>query len=153
MANGAIGPFRGDPEDGKLIAQGKHSMDTVRRYYARVWNGRDIDAIDDLVADDFVIHRDNQVRKGKPALKAQVIETIANFFELRVDLEEMVAVGETVAVRLNVWHRKTETSEEWVRFKGVDITTVKDGRIVETSVKYGASELISAEEALTLLPA
>jgi ketosteroid isomerase-like protein len=153
MANGAIGPFRGDPEKGNFIAQGKQSMDTVRRYYARVWNGRDVNAIDELVADDFVIHRDHQVRHGKPALKAQVIETLANFFELRVDLEEMVAVRETVAVRLNVWHKKTETGEEWVRFKGVDITTVKEGRIVETSVKYGASELVSADEALKLLPA
>jgi ketosteroid isomerase-like protein len=151
MANGAIGPFRGDPEDSSVTALEDKSKDTVRRYYARVWNGRQVDAIDDLVADDFVIHRDNQVRRGRAGLKAQVTETIANFLELRVDLEEMVALRETVAVRLNVWH-KTALTGEWVRLKGVDVSTVKDGRIVETSVKYGASEIIPTDEAIKLLP-
>jgi len=152
MANGAIGPFRGDPDDSNVIAQESESKDTVRRYYARVWNGRDVSAIDDLVADDFVIHRDNQVRRGKVGLKAQVTETIANFLELRVDLEEMVALRETVAVRLNVWH-KTNVTGEWVRLKGVDVSIVKDGRIAETSVRYGASEIVPADEAIKLLPA
>jgi len=151
MANGAIGPFRGDPDDSNVIAQEDQSKDTMRRYYSRVWNGRDLNAIDDLVADDFVIHRDNQMRKGKAGLKAQVTETMANFLNLRVDLEEMVAMRETVAVRLNVWH-KTNLTGEWVRLKGVDVSTVKDGRIVETSVKYGASEIVPTDEALKLLP-
>ena len=150
MANGAIGPFRGDPEDGNVIAQENRSKDTMRRYYARVWNGRDVNAIDDLVADKFVSHRDNQVRRGKQALKAQVTETIANFLELRVHLEEMVALRDTVAVRLNVWHQTVRG--EWVRFKGVDISTVTDGLIVETSVRYGASEIVPADEAIKLLP-
>ena len=152
MANGAIGPFRGKAEDSNVISQENQSKDTVRRYYARVWNGRDVSAIDDLVTDDFVIHRDNQVRRGKVGLKAQVTETIANFLELRVDLEEMVALRETVAVRLNVWH-KTNVTGEWVRLKGVDVSIVKDGRIAETSVRYGASEIVPADEAIKLLPA
>ncbi|HWN55381.1 MAG TPA: nuclear transport factor 2 family protein [Methylomirabilota bacterium] len=152
MANGAIGPFRGKAEDSNVISQENQSKDTVRRYYARVWNGRDVSAIDDLVTDDFVIHRDNQVRHGKVGLKAQVTETIANFLELRVDLEEMVALRETVAVRLNVWH-KTNVTGEWVRLKGVDVSIVKDGRIAETSVRYGASEIVPADEAIKLLPA
>ena len=151
MANGAIGPFRGDPEDSSVIARENQSKDTMRRYYARVWNGRDVNAIDDLVADNFVIHRDGQVRRGKDALKAQVTETIANFLELRVDLEEMVALRDTVAVRLNVWHQNV--TGEWVRLKGVDISTVTDGLIVETSVRYGASENVPTDEAIKYLPA
>jgi len=151
MANGAIGPFRGDPESNDVIDQETKSKDTVRRYYARVWNGRDLNAIDDLVADDFVIHRDNQIRRGKVGLKAQVTETIANFVELRVDLEEMVALRETVAIRLNVWH-KTNITADWVRLKGVDVSIVKDGRIVETSVTYGAPEIVPTDEAIKLLP-
>ena len=150
MANGAIGPFRGDPDDATFIAQEERSKDTVRRYYARVWNGADLDAVDDLVADEFVIHRDQQVRKGKTALKAQVRETLANFLDLRVDLEEMVALRGTVAVRLNVWNKLV--SGDWVRRKGLDISTVTDGLITETSVKYSAPEVIPADEAVRLLP-
>ena len=152
MANGAIGPFRGNPDDSNVIELEAQSMDTVRRYYARVWNGRDISAIDDLVTDDFVIHRDHQVRHGKAGLKAQVTETIANFVDLRVDLEDMVALRETVAIRLNVWHR-TNVTKEWIRLKGLDVSVVKDGRIVETSVTYGASEIVPTDEAIKLLPA
>ena len=152
MANGGIGPFRGDPEENSVISQEDQTKDTMRRYYARVWNGRDLAAIDDLVVDDFVFHRDNQVRRGKAGLKAQVTETIANFIDVRVDLEEMVALRETVAVRLNVWHKMAITGQ-WVRRKGVDISIVKDGRIVETSVRYGASEIVPADEAIRLQPA
>jgi ketosteroid isomerase-like protein len=151
MANGAIGPFRGNPDDSSVIALETQSKDTVQRYYARVWNGRDLSAIDDLVTDDFVIHRDNQVRHGKAGLKAQVTETIANFLDLHVDLEEIVALRETVAVRLSVWHR-TNVTNQWVRLKGVDLSIVKDGRIVETSVRYGASEIVPTDEAIRLLP-
>lgn len=151
MANGAIGPFRGDPADETAIAQENQSKDTLRRYYARVWNGRDVDAIDDLVADDFVIHRDNQVRKTREGLKSQVTETLANFLELRVHLEEMVALRETVAIRLNVWYR-TAVPGDWVRMKGVDVSTVKDGRITETAVRYGAPEVVPPDEAFKLLP-
>jgi len=150
MANGAIGPFRGDPDDAALIEVEERSKDTIRRYYARVWNGGDVNAIDDLVTDDFVIHRDQQVRKGKDALKAQVRETIANFLELRVDLESMVALRGTVAVRLNVWNKLV--TGEWIRRRGLDISSVTDGLICETSVKYGEPEIISGTEALRFLP-
>ena len=154
MANGAIGPFRGDPADEAAIAQENQSKDTLRRYYARVWNGRDVDAIDDLVADDFVIHRDNQVRKTKEGLKQQVTETLGNFFELRVHLEEMVALRDVVAIRLNVWYRTSAsgTPGDWVRMKGVDVSTVRDGRITETAVRYSAPEIIPPDEAFKLLP-
>jgi ketosteroid isomerase-like protein len=151
MANGAIGPFRGDPDDSEALALEERNKDTVRRYYARVWNGRDLHAIDDLVAENFVIHRDQRVRKGRNALKMQVTETIANFLDLSVQLEEMVALRNEVAVRLNVWHKNV--AGQWVRVKGVDLSRVVNGQIVETSVKYQPPELISAEDAARLLPA
>jgi len=58
---------------------------------------------------------------------------------------------ETVAIRLNVWH-KTNITADWVRLKGVDVSIVKDGRIVETSVTYGAPEIVPTDEAIKLLP-
>jgi len=73
-----------------------------------------------------------------------------NFLELRVHLEGIVAMRETVAIRLNVWHKTTRG--EWVRFKGVDVSTVRDGQIIETSVSYGEREIIPADEATRLMP-
>jgi hypothetical protein len=150
MANGAIGVFRGDPDDSNTLAQEDASKDTIRRYYARVWNGRDVEAIEDLVTDGFSIHRDGKVLSGKAALKAQVTAAIANFLDLRVHLEEMVALRDVVAVRLNVWHK--QVTGDWVRIKGVDISTVHDGRVAESAVRYGPAEAIPADEAIKLLP-
>ena len=124
-------------------------METMRRYYQRVWNKQEVDAIDDLVADNFKIHRDGQVLVGKEALKNHVRETLINFLDLRVHLEGIVAMGETVAIRLNVWHQTARG--EWVRFKGVDLSTIRNGRVTETSVSY-EREIVPTDEAKRLMP-
>jgi nuclear transport factor 2 (NTF2) superfamily protein len=122
----------------------------MQRYYQRVWNDNDLDAIDTLVAQDFKIHRDGNVLKGRQALKDHVTETMINFLKLRVHLEGIVAMRETVAIRLNVWHQTVRG--EWVRFKGVDVSTVnRDGQITETAVSYTPSEVIPTDEAVRLM--
>jgi ketosteroid isomerase-like protein len=151
MANGAIGPFRGVPDASGVSAESR-STETMKQYYHRVWNKHEFDAIDDLVAENFKIHRDGLVLSGRKALKATVRETQANFLDLKVDLEGIVALGDTVAIRLNVWHRDSTNDQKWLRFKGVDISTVKNGHIVETSVSYGPSESFHAAEAHKLMP-
>jgi len=150
MANGAIAPIRGLPEDNRVSKMQLENMETIRRYYDQVWNHQKIDAIDNLMAPNFIIHRDEQVLSGRDALKNHVRETMINFLELRVHLEGIVAMRETVAIRLNVWHKTTRG--EWVRFKGVDVSTVRDGQIIETSVSYGEREIIPADEATRLMP-
>ena len=150
MANGAIAPIRGVPEEAGVSKMERENMETMRRYYERVWNKQDVDAIDNLVASDFVIHRDEQVLRGRDALKNHVRETMINFLDLRVHLEGIVAMRETVAIRLNVWH-KTARGES-VRFKGVDVSTIRNGQITETAVSYGDREIIQADEATRLMP-
>jgi hypothetical protein len=148
MANGAIATFRGAPED-KDVTEERESMETMKRYYQRVWIDNNLDAIDELVTDNFRIHRDGRVLQGKQALKDHVTETKINFLKLRVHLEGIVAMGKTVAIRLDVWHQTVRG--EWVRFKGVDISTVKGGQITETSVSYGLSEIVPTDEAVRLI--
>jgi hypothetical protein len=149
MANGAIAPFRGEPEDASVIAAERQGMETMKRYYQRVWNDNNLDAINTLVNSDFTIHRDGRVLHGRQALKDHVMETKINFLKLRVQLEGIVAMRETVAIRLDVWHQTVRG--EWVRFKGVDISTVRGGQITETSVSYGPSEIVPTDEAVRLI--
>jgi SnoaL-like protein len=158
MANGAIGPFRGDPDDSDSLRIEQDAMNTVRQYYERVWNQGDLLAIDDLVAEEFVVHRNGEVRRGRAALKAQVTEAIANFLELRVHLEEIVALRDsaaassapastrtTVAVSLHIWHKTI--AGDWIRRETLDISIVDADLIVESAVKYGAPEPVTADEA------
>jgi len=149
MANGAIAPFRGVPESESITRNEREGVETMRRYYQRVWNDDNTDAIDDLVTPDFKIHRDGFVLQGRQALKDHVKETKINFDKLRVHLEGIVAMREIVAIRLNVWHQNVRG--EWLRFKGVDVSTVRNGQITETSVSYGQSEPIADAEASKLL--
>jgi ketosteroid isomerase-like protein len=121
----------------------------MQRYYQRVWNDHDVDAIDGLVAKDFMIHRDKLVLQGRDALKAHVKETMINFIDLRVHLEGIVAMRETVAIRLNVWHQTARG--EQVRYRGVDVSTVRDGLITETSVSYTPAEIVPADDAKKLM--
>jgi hypothetical protein len=155
MANGAIGPFRGDPDDPDSLRHEENAMNTVRQYYERVWNQGDLDAIDDLVATEFIIHRNKEVRRGRAGLKAQVTEAIANFLDLRIHLEEIVALRANpawsasdrsiVAVNLHIWHKTI--AGEWIRRKTLDISIVGGGVIVESSVKYGNPEIVPDTEA------
>jgi hypothetical protein len=150
MANGAIAPFRGVPEESRVTTLESQGVQTMQRYYQRVWNESNLDAIDDLVAPNFMIHRDGNVLQGRQALKDHVTETMINFLKLRVHLEGIVAMRETVAIRLNVWHQTIRG--DWVRFKGVDVSTVRDGQITETSVSYTPSEVVPTDEAMRLMP-
>lgn len=154
MGNGSIGPFRGDPDDPEVLKQEARNEDTIRRYYKRVYNGQDVDAIDDLVTETFKIHRNREVRKTRASLKAMVKETLANFFDLRVELEDIVAMRGDVAVRLNVWHkpRVGPHADKWMRIRGVQLAKVRDGRITETSVSYLAQEEVPADEVERHLP-
>ena len=155
MANGAIGPFRGDPDLPGNLRDEENAMNTVRRYYERVWNQGDLDAMDSLVAENFTIHRNGEIRHGRAGLKAQVTEAIANFLDLRIQLEEMVALRANrdgsksdrsiVAVNLHIWHKTI--AGEWIRRKTLDISIVEGGKIVESSVKYGDPEIVPATEA------
>jgi SnoaL-like domain len=149
MANGAIAPFRGVAEDASITKGERQSMETMQTYYQRVWNDNNLDAIDDLVAQDFKIRRDGKVLQGRQALKDHVTETMINFLKLRVHLEGIVAMRDTVAIRLNVWHQTVRG--EWVRFKGVDVSTVTGGQIIETAVSYGPFEIVPTDEATRLM--
>jgi ketosteroid isomerase-like protein len=156
MANGAVGPFRGDPDDPETLKEEARNKETIRRYYKRVWNQQDdtnaINAIDELVTENFVIHRAGKVSRGRAKLKAQVTETRANFFDLRVVVEDAAAMQGTVAIRLSVFHkpRAGKHKGHWMRIRGVDISRVRDDRIAETSVSYRPQERVPKAELYTV---
>lgn len=72
-------------------------------FFERVWNGRDLDAVDELIAPEYTIHSD----PGDPwdgqtldpaGFKERLEASIAPFPDLTFEVGEMLADGDRVAV-------------------------------------------------------
>ena len=64
------------------------SVETVLKFWHEVWNARDLDAVDDFVADDVVLASGRQERAGKEYLKNWIKEFFDKVNELEVDAGE-----------------------------------------------------------------
>ena len=110
----------------------------ARRFYDEVINGRNLDALDELVADDFVEH---EALPGMPTDR----EAPRQFFgmlhaavpDLQVELADLIAEGDKVVARAVA--RGTHEGElmgmpgTGRRFEmaWIDIVTVRDGKATE----------------------
>ena len=76
----------------------------VRRLFDEVWNGRRLDAIDELYAPDYVVdYRPYApVRRGRDAVRAMVEGAWQTFPDYHEELLAMVAEGDHVSVHLRI---------------------------------------------------
>lgn len=73
----------------------------VREGIERVWNEGDLSYVDENVADGYVGHDPSEPEdlRGPEGFKSYVRQFRTAFPDLEVDVDEMVAEGDTVAVR------------------------------------------------------
>jgi steroid delta-isomerase-like uncharacterized protein len=114
------------------------NKDILRRFYAEFWNAGNADAIDALVADDFV---DHQAVPGMPTGKAGFADLIrlwhTGFPDMSETVEDLIAEGDRVVGRFTF--RGTHTGEfmgipptgRKVSMTGIDIVRIRDGQIAE----------------------
>src|SRR5215204_6823451 len=74
----------------------------VRRWYEEVWNQRDMDVVDDILADDYVRYRAgipfaNEVGTADDLQWVEMI--LAEFPDATFTIEDILADGDKVAVR------------------------------------------------------
>lgn len=99
--------------------------------FNEAFNRQDIDAIAALLTDDTVYEDsepvpDGQRIEGKTAVVAFWREWFARNPDAKFDSEEMIISGDRAVVR---WvFRKMRNGQPW-RLRGVDVFTVRDGRI------------------------
>jgi steroid delta-isomerase-like uncharacterized protein len=98
-------------------------------------NTRNTAVLDELIAHDF-IYRTHQIR-GLDVIKQVVEEEVAGFPDLHVTIEDIIAEGD------KVWIRLTETATHTSKFRGlkptgrkitytaVTIWRIVDGKVVE----------------------
>jgi steroid delta-isomerase-like uncharacterized protein len=121
----------------------------IRRLYEEENKGN-VDIVDELMSPDFVIHGDalNPHQKGLEPLKASVIATREAFPDLVVTVEDMVAYGDKVVVRLR-WtgtHSKgfmgLPATGKRMSWTAIATNRFENGRIVERWFNSDAFSLL-----------
>jgi predicted ester cyclase len=79
------------------MAEGNKAV--VLRYVGEVWNGHDLDAIDDLVSPHYINHaaRTEEYQRGGARRAVQWVLSV--FPDHRFHVEDVASDGETVALR------------------------------------------------------
>ncbi|RBI61719.1 ester cyclase [halophilic archaeon] len=111
----------------------------ARRMQEDVWNAGNLDAIDELLAEDFVQHSPWEASelRGREEFRRQVREFRAAFPDLEGTVDEVIADGDRVANRFTM--RATHEGEfmgveptgKTVELRGTIFAHVEDGKIAE----------------------
>jgi predicted SnoaL-like aldol condensation-catalyzing enzyme len=116
------------PEQAKMLA---------RQYFHRLLNEKDLLVCDDLLALDYVDHdAPPDTPPGPNETKAFVARFLANYPDMQVRVEDVIAEGNKVVVR-NVWHGTHKKSGEKFHQMGIVILRFNEaGQIVERWSAY-----------------
>ena len=123
----------------------------AREFFRRVWAPpHDLDAIDELMTDDYRITTAGQVIEGRAAFKAWVRQMQQTVRDATNEHLEIItnASGDRVVSRwvTRGYHNGMfglPASGEAVEFSGIAIWRVKSGRLAECWVERSAFELFS----------
>ena len=109
----------------------------VQRWFSEVWNEGRADAIDELLADDAVIHGLGANLQG-PAEFKRFHSAYRNAYpDVTIDVDDLVAEGDMVAVRWSAigTHRGDglgfPATGRRAQFTGMVFVRIKEGRLVE----------------------
>jgi len=114
------------------------NKEIARRFYDLVWIKRDMAAAEPLIAPGCVRHDPSgPVPAGPAGFAATVQKWRAAFSDLALAVDFMLAEGDLVAVRWTITARHTglfagvPASNAPIRFSGVNIFRIEQGRIAE----------------------
>ena len=104
----------------------------VLRYMQEVINGRNLDLLDEIMAEDWVAHNPGE-QNGRENLKAFFAGMFARYPEVYADVKRIAAEGNLVFVQSHYTGRKRDRGDDWAPGSGavVDIFRLEDGVIVE----------------------
>lgn len=106
----------------------------IRRWFEEVWNRGRLDAIDEMLANDYATRGLSDDANGAPSeresMKAFRKQFATEFSKLKIDIQDIVADGPRVALRCTVDVTQANTGKE-ARFAGMCFAHVKDGKIAQ----------------------
>ena len=127
----------------------------IRSYYDEMWNKHQPSAADRFVATDFIEHNP-RLPQGLAGRKQFVIKVLAAFSDYHGEIQDLVAEGDKVAVRVQwtgtndgPYEGRPATRNKLV-FSTSDFFRIEDGKIAE---HWDVVETLARAVALGLVPA
>lgn len=131
----------------------EENKELVERASFDVFTEGDLDIIDELVSDDFVLHdaTSPEEPRGRDALKEYVQTYRDAFSDLDASMDMVVAEGDVVAVSFTVRGTHTgrlpeapdlEPTGKEIEIAGMEFDRIEDGQLVETWQIYDAFGLL-----------
>lgn len=103
----------------------------VERIWKDVVTGGELDAIDDLVAEQYTYRAPGGIELRGPDGFRRFVEALHDLFDgLRIDVHEYVVEDDRVVSRWTGRGTYRETGEE-IRWEGATITHVADGQMID----------------------
>lgn len=109
----------------------------VRRFIDEIFLGLRFDAVDEIVADDFTPHTWGPTPPGRDGLKAAITRVSAGLSDTTMTIEDVIAAGDSVAVRLTSAATQTgpfmglPPSGKRYEIGEIHIFRIRDGRVAE----------------------
>jgi len=109
----------------------------VREYFQRLLNEKDLSVCDELLSSNYVDHdAPADTLPGPQSTKEFIIEFLEEYPDMRVDIEEIIAEGSKVAMRI-VWYGNHRESMEEFHQMGIVIVRLDDkGQLAERWSAY-----------------
>lgn len=117
-----------DPEENKAV---------VHRFIDEVFVAGRAEAVDELVADDFMPHTWGAMARGRDRLKQAMERVARGLADISMNVEDVIAEGDRVAVRLTSHARQVgefmgmPPSDRDYTIGEFHVFRVRDGRIAE----------------------
>lgn len=140
--------------DGKRVSDGNKAL--VKRFFDEVINGDNLDLIDELLTDDFVEHEEFPgLEPNRDGVKEFFRRFRSGFPDGTFTAEEMIAEGDTVAVRVTI--RGTHQGEfigipatgKSVQVAAMDFISCKDGKM---TAHWGVGDMVAMLQQLGVMP-
>jgi predicted SnoaL-like aldol condensation-catalyzing enzyme len=113
----------------------------VRQYFQRLLNEKDLSVCDEMLSSEYIDHdAPADAPSGSQRIKEFVAGFLTEYPNLRVEIEDILAEGSQVAVRL-VWHGNHKETGKVFHQMGIVILRInREGQFVERWSAYKSLE-------------
>ena len=119
------------------VGQLERNKDVARQVIDRIFVHQEDAAIDELIAPDFVPHTFGRMPPGREGLRAGMQRAGAGVSDARFDIQDEIAEGDRVAVRVTTSARHTgqfmgiDPTGERYSIDEIHIFRIRDGQVIE----------------------
>jgi steroid delta-isomerase-like uncharacterized protein len=133
-----------------VAASSSSLKEMIAEGWDAIWNRGELAAVDALMAPAYVREAANMGAQDRAQLKATVVGVRASFPDLRLDIDEMVGEGTSVATRWTVSGTHAQSfigvppTREHVVLRGVTISRFSEGRVASDWLTWDPLDMVRA---------